>query len=244
MTSYKLGKHPPRNDKRTLKLGDYIQPALPTPPTSVDWTAKVTCPWTMMGNDQYGDCTCAGAGHLIMDWTANAATCFTPTDDQILTAYNAVDGGADRGANMTDVLNYWRQTGIGGHTITAYAQVDMTNLNEIRQTIDLFGGCYIGVALPDFITQSPDPLAVSWVAQADSPPNPDSGHCIPLVGYDTTGVTVITWGAAIHASWDFITTYSDEGFAVLSNDWIEASGGSPNGFDLASLQADLAAVTA
>ena len=71
-----------------------------------------------MGNDKIGDCTCAAAGHLIMEWTSLAQPkMFTPTDPQIVAAYSAITGynpktGAnDNGAAELDVLNYWRKTG-------------------------------------------------------------------------------------------------------------------------------------
>ena len=47
----------------------------------------------MMDNAQLGDCTCAAAGHLIMEWTANAQSkTFTPSDAQIIAAYSAITG--------------------------------------------------------------------------------------------------------------------------------------------------------
>ncbi len=47
----------------------------------------------MMENDQIGDCTCAAAEHLIMEWTANAGKkMVTPSDKQIVAAYSAITG--------------------------------------------------------------------------------------------------------------------------------------------------------
>ena len=66
-----MGKSVARHDPRTLLLASYVTPSLPTPPASFDLTSKVHA-WGMMDNDQIGDCTCAAAGHLIMEWTANA----------------------------------------------------------------------------------------------------------------------------------------------------------------------------
>jgi hypothetical protein len=118
----KLGKHPPRHDPRTLQFATYATAALAAPPPSLDLTTKVKVPWGMMDNAQVGDCTCAAAGHLMMEWSANAKSkTFTPSDAQIIAAYSAVTGynpktGAnDNGAQEIDVLNYWRQTGIAGH---------------------------------------------------------------------------------------------------------------------------------
>src|SRR5579863_10642044 len=102
----KLGKQDARHDPRALLLASYITPALPAPPTTFDLTSKMPADWGMMDNDQIGDCTCAAAGHLIMEWTANAGKkMVTPTDKQIVAAYSAITGynpttGAnDNGAN-------------------------------------------------------------------------------------------------------------------------------------------------
>ena len=68
----KLGKQAARHDPRTLLLATYTTPALPAPPPSLDLTDKVKGAWGMMDNDQIGDCTCAAAGHLLMEWTSRA----------------------------------------------------------------------------------------------------------------------------------------------------------------------------
>ena len=54
----------------------------------------------------------------------------------------------DKGAVELDVLNYWRQQGIAGHKIDAYAAFDSTNGETTRQAISLFGGICTGLALP------------------------------------------------------------------------------------------------
>ena len=70
----KLGKGSARHDPRALLLASYITPDLPSPPTSFDLTTKMPADWGMMDNDQIGDCTCAAAGHLIMEWTDRKST--------------------------------------------------------------------------------------------------------------------------------------------------------------------------
>ena len=64
MATFKLGKHQPTFDTRTLLFGKYLTSELPPPPASKDYSRAVTT-WPMMGNDTYGDCTCAAAGHMI-----------------------------------------------------------------------------------------------------------------------------------------------------------------------------------
>ena len=73
-------------------MAAYLSTGLPTPPASFDLTTKVPS-WGMMENDQLGDCTCAAAGHLIMEWTVNAGKKMCPpTDKQIVDAYSAITG--------------------------------------------------------------------------------------------------------------------------------------------------------
>jgi hypothetical protein len=250
---FRLGKKPPRLDKRTLKFGKYLTAALPSPPATVTYYTAVST-WPMMGNDTYGDCTCAAAGHLVEQWTQQAdGTPEIIPDADILAAYNVVDGGVDQGADMLTVLQYWQNTGIPTTTtpdkIGAYASVTVSNQTEVQDAVAIFGGCYIGLALPDYAVNPPDGnlLDVDWTAVpaggfAANPPDPDNGHCVPIVGYDANNVYVITWGTVKAMSWAFFYAYADEAYAILSPDWLSAQGTSIEGFNMAQLQADLAAI--
>jgi hypothetical protein len=246
--SYKLGKHPPVVDERTLRFGKYLTPAVPSPPASVDYGAKVAT-WPMYDNNKYGDCTCAAAGHMIQNWTANANGQVTPPSGAVLKFYEHFVGDPpppDEGCNMLQVLNYWRKAGLDQHKIDAYAALTLKNQTEAMTALYLFGSVYIGVALPDFAVQG-DMLTVPWVVPSDGPvgdaaPNPQNGHCIPAVAYDADGLTIITWGEPKTMSWGFYDAYADEAFAVLSQDFIRQSGTSLDGFDLAALEVDLKAV--
>jgi hypothetical protein len=247
----KLGKAAARHDPRTLLLASYITPALPTPPASFDLTTKVGSAWGMMDNDQIGDCTCAAAGHLLMEWTANAGKkMFTPSDKQIvaaysaITGYNPVTGANDNGANEIDVLNYWRQTGIAGHNIGAYAATEPSNHTHIMDSVYIFEGCYIGLQLPisaQAQVQNHQPWSVPpGGPTGDGKPGSWGGHAVPVVAYDARGVTVVTWGALQIMTWSFWDAYCDEGYAIISNDYLTGKKVTPQGFNLQQLQADLA----
>lgn len=205
----------------------------------------------MMGNDHYGDCTCAAAGHMIEEWTANTGSPKTLSDSVILSAYRHFAGDdADAGASMLDVLKYWRKSGIGGDKILGFTQLQPRSTIEVKDSISLFGGCYIGMALPDFVLAPGAGLATTpWVVPPQGPvgdaaPNPQNGHCIPAVGYDERNLYVVTWGALKTMSWEFYQAYMDEAYAVLSNDWINKKlGTAPDGLNLATLQQDLSAVS-
>jgi hypothetical protein len=248
-TAMRLGKQAPRHDPRTLQLANYLlAEALPPPPTHVDWSAKVST-WPMMANDRLGDCTCAAAGHLIEEWTANTGTEITPTDAEIVTAYSAITGydpatGAnDNGAVELDVLNYWRKSGIAGHSILAYVALEPANMAHVEDAIDLFGGCYIGVALPLSAQRQTVWSVPPGGSHGRGAPNSWGGHAVPVVAYDPRGLTVVTWGALKRMTWGFWNTYCDEAYAVLSPDWVNVDQKAPVGFDLPTLLADLRQLT-
>lgn len=249
-SNMRLGKQRPRHDPRTLQLADYIDSTKLEPaPKKCDWTKPVGPDWGMMLNDHIGDCTCAAAGHLIQDWTANATGHeFTTPPDMILAAYEAVSGydpatgKNDNGAVETDVLNYWRHNGIGGHPIDAYVALEPGNHEHVKDSISIFGGCYIGLALP-ISAQS----QLTWTvppggASGTGAPGSWGGHAVALVAYNARRVTCVTWGQLKQMTWGFLSAYCDEAYAVMSQDFL-TSGRAPNGFDVTQLQADLAALS-
>jgi hypothetical protein len=244
--TYKLGKLPAKHDARTLQLANYLAPtAIAPPPVKEDYEKKVKN-WPMMQNDQLGDCTCACAGHMTEEWTTYAGAAFTPGDSAILKAYEMVGGyrpgqpDTDQGAVVVDVLNYWRRTGIAKHKILGYAALEPNNHNQVKDSVFLFGNCYLGIALP-LSAQTQRVWAVPpGGAKGSGAPGSWGGHAVPVVAYNQRGLTVVTWGALKHMTWGFLDTYCDEAYAVLSQDWIDATKHvSPANFDLETLQADL-----
>src|ERR1700733_4881896 len=87
----KLGKQPARHDPRTLLFATYANATLPAPPPMLDLTIKMKVPGGVMDNAQVGHVPFAAAGHLMIEWTANAQSkTFTPSDAQIIAAYSAI----------------------------------------------------------------------------------------------------------------------------------------------------------
>jgi hypothetical protein len=247
---FRLGKLPVKRDPRTLQLANYLRPeALPPAPPSIQWGDKVP-KWALFANDRVGDCTCAAAGHLIMDWTANdSPKMVTPSDKEILATYSAITGydpktGAnDTGAYALDVLNHWRKKGVAKRKILAYAALEPGNQGHVKDALYLFGGCYLGLSLP-ITAQGQKVWSVPpGGAQGEGMPGSWGGHAVSIVGYDPRGLSVVTWGAVKHMTWGFMDAYCDEAYAVLSGDWTGADRRAPNGVDLKALREDLIAVT-
>lgn len=240
----KLGRKAIKTDSRTLRLARYMTEALPPAPVSVDWTKGQTN-WGMMLNDRLGCCTIAGSAHAIQVWTAELGSEVTLSDNDVLTAYEVWDGynpndpSTDQGGIELDVLTDWQKQGFANHKLLAFASINPANLSEVHTAINLFGGVYIGVSLP-ITAQSQDIWDVTSLS-GDGEPGSWGGHCVYVPKYDQNGLTCITWGAPKTMTNAFWNAYVDESYALLGADWIGVKG-SPLGFDLASLQADLSQI--
>ena len=257
MTNMKLGKKPPRFDRRTLQMAKYLRAALPIPPDEVSYIVKVP-EWPMLLNDTLGDCVIAAMGHMVQQWTyfASGGTAMQiMTDAEALAAYEAIAGYSpsdpttDQGTDMLSALNYWRKQGImvGGklHKIGGYVAVDTTNALQIQQAIWIFGNLFTGLALPATADgEDAWTVAEGGIYGVSGEPGSWGGHCVPVDARSPITATCVTWGTRLKMSHNFFFDYCDEAYAVLSPDWIGASGLAPSSFNMAELEADLKAVTA
>lgn len=241
----KLGKLAPKAHPKTLDLARYVLEDAPPPP-KVYWEYKIDpSAIGMYGNDTIGDCTCAAVAHYIMLATAHTGKLVTPDPADIIAVYSAISGydpttGAnDNGAAITDVLAYWQTTGIAGHRILAWAQIDHSNLDSRHRGIWWFGANDVGVQLPakaESQFAAGEPWDTSWFGN-----NIVGGHCIIETGYGSEGSNFQTWGKGDQkASNAWTKRFVDEAYVVITQDWLnEASGLAPNSLDLDALRADL-----
>jgi hypothetical protein len=242
----RLGRKAVKIDSRTLKLARYLLSTLPLPPVARDWTKGVTS-FGMMRNDTLGDCTIAGCAHAVQVWSLNTGQEVTIGDAAIESAYSAWDGyvsgdaSTDNGGVALDVLTNWRKSGLDGHKLEAFAAANVKNATEIEQAIDLFGGVYIGVALPLTAQDQSEWDVVKDDGSGSSEAGSWGGHCVYVAAYDASSLTCITWGKPLKMTRQFWFKYCDEAYALFGTDWLK-SGKSPLGFDAATLNADLAAI--
>lgn len=247
-----LGKAEPKEDTRTLKLATFMDlAALPTPPSSVDYTTGEDAPWGELLNDRIGCCTCAACGHIRQVTSSMVGQQVSIQDQAILQAYMAVSGyrpddinnpqtnDSDQGANMLDVCNYWRKTGIAGSKIAGFASVNLTNTVEVKQALYIFGNVYLGLALP---RTAADQIRAGkrWsVLSLSGTGKPGSwgGHAVNIAYYTTQSWGLLTWGQKQLATRAFVKDYGDEAYVVLTPDWVnQVTQKAPNGFDVPGLQ--------
>lgn len=244
-----LGRRASRSDARTLRMARYLKgPTAHAAPPRRDWTDSAQAPtWRMFRNDEVGCCTCAAAGHMMQSWAALTGKSRTLLVDEILRAYAAVSGwdparpGTDQGAQMLDVLRYWRSTGIAGEQIAAYVAIDLAPRYQLEAAVNLFGAAYVGADLP-VAAQTQTVWDVAAPGKYDESYTPGSwgGHAMAMLGYDRLHVQLVTWGAVKIATWEWVRTYVSEAWAVLDDLWVDSDQLSPSGFDVVALVDDLA----
>lgn len=230
-TQFRAGKKPAQPARPHLKFSAVFaeaRDAAPSPPPVSCLFADASITWDMLGNDAVGDCTCAEVGHQVnqLTWYGSGVE-VKPTTAQVLafysaiTGYNPKDPSTDQGAYVQDVLAYWRKSGLIGHTIVAYAAVDVANVIEVKQALALFGSLNVGLSFPGSAMDQFN-AGQTW----DVVPGAaiEGGHCVMVVGYDAAGLDLITWGKRIRMTWAFWRAYVDEAWLVLDQDGVKKAG--------------------
>jgi hypothetical protein len=240
----KLGRKPINTLKarNLMCLRDYADRSLlPTPPSTVNWSAKVAS-FPMFGNDVHSDCTSAAYAHQNQAWGANSGRPVSISLQQVLDFYKVSCGwngdvATDQGGDEISVLNAARKIGLGGYTLDSYVGIERT-LADVKLCTYLFGGIYIGVELPlSAQTQEIWDVPPSWAS--DGLPGSWGGHAVNILDYDEADtLTCITWGRRQRMTWDFFAKYVEEAYALVSPEWFATSGISPVGIDLPGMRLD------
>ena len=219
-------------------LGDltrYVAGSLPKAPASV--AVPKVAEWGMDGNDTYGDCGVAGLNHGLMSAAAVTGETETfPDDEQIVDYYLGYTGGQDNGVVLSAYLAYVKKTGFFGHTVAAYAPVAVQDIPTLQFAVSAYDFAYTGITVTEAM-QEAFQQGEPWTLDVlDSPIA--GGHCVPIVGYDSNYLTVVTWGGTqqiAYSAWHYIAS---EAWAVISGELVAAKGDG-HGINLAALQADL-----
>jgi hypothetical protein len=246
---FKLGKLPAVKNSVSFRLRDYLALSdIPEAPITAGHLNLVT-EHNMFGNDQYGDCVCAGAGHETLLWNKEAKKNVLITTQNVLAMYSDITGftpndpSTDNGTSVP-VAAKWRQdTGlidVSGkrHKVVAYVSITPGNPEELKQSIYLFGVCGIGWELPQSAlsqAQKGEP----WTVISRSPIV--GGHYTAAIGYDKNWIFIITWGEIVKVAWDFFSKYCDEAICYFTQEDM-INGKTLEGFDTEQLEKDLKAL--
>lgn len=248
---YKLGRLPSDPNEIPEKFSSYIQDAsaLPALPAKFGHEALLPLNLAMLGNDQVGDCTVAGADHAVMSWGADQkkeivfSTGSALSDYSSITGYNPDDPNSDTGADILTVAKYWKNTGMidasgKRHKIDTYLSINFKDIEEIKMATYLFGAIGLGIECPAS-AQTQFSQGKPWTPVRGAGSQIEGGHFIPLLGFDGTYFIIATWGRLQKMSASFFKRYVDEAVAYISLEDLNASGKTLEGFDLAQLESDI-----
>jgi hypothetical protein len=238
---YKLGKLPARPGAVKLKFATYK--TLPTYPKA---ERPVDLGWGMLGNDNYGDCVWAGAGHETMSWNNEAKKTVTFTDKSVLSDYSKVTGfkpndpNSDQGTDMQVAANYRKKTGVVDangvrHKVGAYVALNLGNTTQVKEAIYLLGAIGVGFNFPDYAMDEFD-SGQTWHVKSGG--SISGGHYVPAIGYDSRYLYVVSWGKLVKMTWGFYKKYADEVIAYLSPEML-TGGISLEGYNVIQLDADI-----
>ena len=167
------------------------------------------------------NCTIAAAAHMVQVWSALIGQETVPDPNSVVKMYFTITGGPDVGANENAVLEYWSSNPLFDWAPSTYFACDPKDPSHIKTAASLFGGVYIGLQIPKS-AQTQFRAHKPWTVERHSPI--EGGHAVNVVGYDSEGLTVVTWGAKQRMTWDFWAAYTDEAWCILPNDWERAPG--------------------
>ena len=255
--NFKLGCNESRHDPRTLMLGAFLAPGtvLPAPPPNIDWGVKAQDKYILGHNDAYGDCVAVASLNACIDHASNTNDPYSLTDDDAVKVYSAVGGfdpatGAnDNGLQPIDMLKWWAKNPINGISLLAYAQVDQTNITQVRQTVSIFGGAFTALALPKTAQRQVGSL---WDVAPFWMPGRTAGswglHMVWADSYDASQAAPArynceTWKTRQPITEAFLKKYGLEIWAIVTDLWLDAQDKkSPGGLDLSGLLAASAAL--
>jgi hypothetical protein len=217
----KLGKKPPKRDKRNLQLKSILRAPVAVPDEYDFDTAHSGVPTPVFANDRLGDCVIAGRAHQTLRLELmEQGEVIRITDGEVVREYLLETGGGDTGLIVLDSLNRWRKRGwiAAGerYFIAAFAEIDRGVASQIKQSVFTELGVGLGLWLPTSAQYEFD-AGKPWatVSGPGSSPGSWGGHYVYVTGYTTLGPTCITWGRKQRMSWAFFRTYCDEAYAVI-----------------------------
>jgi len=238
-----------RHDRRTLWFSRYATgPGYTAPPPMDDWTGPVS-DYSFLGNDHTGCCTRTCYGHIIQQRCALIDTPCTLTAGDVLKAYadgTGYDGTAetDRGDQIINALVQMKNVGMGGYKISQFGRVNCKDPIEMRAALHIFGSLIVGADLPQAITHEGDTWDVGPPGQRtpDDAPGSLGGHAFILTGHQRGRWTAMPWVDKTSLTYAWEDLYIDEAWFVIDDLWVTQNRAAPNGFDLARIQADAAAI--
>lgn len=223
-----------------------------TPTVFNVWQKVPATAWILGENDKIGDCTCVAVANAILFHSTLAGKPVHMTDALIVElykrfGYNPAIPSTDQGAIEETVLKSWLtkavDTGSGGDTLKAFFPINPQKMANVRRACYLATGLYIGVQLPLSAEGASEWTVSDASLSGAAAPGSWGGHAVFLPGFDADGFTVITWGAPMPVTDEFMFSYVDEVYALVDPDEFATTGLNSQGFTLDQVMTELKALS-
>lgn len=225
---FQLGLRPADPDRPVLRLSSMLSGRLPHVPLVVDHYSAVH-DFGLYGNDRYQVCGPTTVANLRkMTTKILTGTEQSPSQADVFDLYrrsgnprfDPATGAGDNGVVMADMMSALVHGGIAGVRPVAYAQVDVTNLAEVRAATAIFGALALGCDLE--AAQRKQTETGLWDVQRSAW---WGGHAVPAVGYTSAAngrdLTVVTWSKLVGVTDRFWARQVTEAWVVI---WPEMLG--------------------
>jgi hypothetical protein len=220
LADFKLafGKAPAKRDTRNLDLETVFLPGGDPLPAEYDFDDEHPgIPTPMFGNNNAKNCVIAGRAHQTLRFEmAEQNVLIHITNEDVEREYRKEADAENNEIKLLDSLNLWWKRGweaAGQHfKIKGYGEIkDRTNREAIKRAIYVNMGVGLGFLLPDSALEQ-FKAGQPWEVTRDLPGNT---HYVYVSGYTTLGPVCVTWGRKQPMSWEFVTAYSDEAYAIF-----------------------------
>ncbi|MCI0643217.1 MAG: hypothetical protein L0Y70_29460 [Gemmataceae bacterium] len=224
---FRTGKLEVKKDSRTLKAAELLAGTAVDLPGEFDIDLDdvpqiVAHGNRMYRNNKWGCCVISGRAHQTLRFELLETGRIIPlTDEEVEDQYFRETGGRNRddGLVLLESLKRWRNEGwtAGGRNlkIFVYASINKANREEIKTAIIMRMGIGIGLSLPDNATAE-FASGREWV-DVSRPRGGGGGHYVYVTGYNSDGLTCVTWAQKQHMSWRFFERYCDEAYAIVDH---------------------------
>lgn len=228
-------------DPRLPRIGTALS-RLVTPP-ACDWhTGHVDVDGDPLGNDDHSNCVPCGALRRLQAARSVAGDQRKPTTIQALYLYRdwsgwdgtaATDIGTDSGLAATLWARNGIQWGWQWEDVPIIGVLDPTNSAHLKAAIAFLGPIQLDLALP---TAWEGKTLWDVVSDADGGlPGSLGNHRVCAGRYDADHLYVVTWGIEVRITWRALPVYALNAEATVSRSWLDTSGLSPAGLDMAAL---------
>lgn len=227
-----------------LFLKHYVMnPRAVTVPDLINWTNLPVYPYSIIGNDDYGDCVEAGEYHADQVLGAD----YQPTASDALGLYSSLTGfnpnnpSTDQGTDIPTALDYWLTNPLpgSGTRLGAYASLDVRDLTEVALALYLGGAVLVGGDLP-YSAEQQFNANMPWTVVPGSPIV--GGHCW-TVTMNTSSASIgggITWGQYQQWTYKWWNKYVAEAYVLFAEEWVAPPNGvAPNHIAWSDLNADI-----